>query len=71
MVRVPGGRRVDVELQPGLGGQLHALEVEVELTDHGVAHPLATAAVEPDALTGPALLRSIQTAHWTLWCTCG
>lgn len=49
------GCRVDVELQPRLGGQLHRLEVEVELTHDGVAQPLATGTVKSDVLGGPPL----------------
>ena len=41
--------------RPGSDGQLHRLEVEVELTDDRVAQPLAAGPVEPHVLGGPAL----------------
>ena len=42
-------------MQPGLGGELHRLEVEVELADDRMAQPLLPAAVELDVVGGPAL----------------
>ena len=49
------GRGVDVELQAGLGRQLHRLEVEVELADDRMAHPLSAGSVKAHVLGRPPL----------------
>ena len=45
-----GGGGVDVELEARFGGQFECFEVEVELTDGGVAQSFSTAAVEAHVL---------------------
>jgi hypothetical protein len=42
-------------LEAGFGGEFHGLEVEVELSDDGVAQVFAAGAVEADVLRRPAL----------------
>ncbi len=49
------GRGVDVQLKARLGGKLHRLEVEVELTDGGVAQALSAGPVEARVLGCPLL----------------
>src|SRR6478736_9063800 len=36
---------IDIELQPGFRRQWHRLEIEIELTDHGMVEPLAARTV--------------------------
>src|SRR3954471_14128730 len=55
-------RGVDVELKPRVRGKLHRLEVEVELTDGGVAKPFSAGSVEADVLGRPLLPEKL-TAH--------
>lgn len=45
-------------MQAGFGGQFHALEVEVELTDDRVAQALSAAAMEADILRRQRLRNS-------------
>ncbi len=49
----PGFGAVDDQGQTGVGGQLHGLEGEVEITDDRVMEVLATGAVEAHVVGGP------------------
>src|SRR6476619_651288 len=48
------GRRVDEQGEAGVGGELHRLEVKLEVTDDRVVQLLEAGAVEPDVVGGPA-----------------
>jgi hypothetical protein len=64
-IRVRSG---EVEAQPGLGGEFHSLDIEVELADGGMGEPFAAAAVEFDVVRGPPMAACpTMRAHSVRW----